>query len=129
MRPVREDATGDELYEWFISALAGFGAAQETTPGVVRVHVRDGEEVWVCLTREELRSVAWAEVQVSDDTLPDVAPPTPTPVATGLDTFTFHAEESLASMRPGEHYLVFDGAQLRPSTRRELPPFRSPRFR
>lgn len=129
MRPVREDATDDELFEWLIGALAGFGDAQETAPGVIRVHVRDGAEVWVLITREELRSVARADVDVSDDTLPDVAPPVPTPVATGLDMFTFHAEDNLASMRPGEHFLVFDGTRLRPSVRRELPPVRSPRFR
>jgi hypothetical protein len=46
----------------------------------------------------------------------------------GLITFDFYTEESLATMRPGEDYLVFYEDALRPSTTPEVPPVRSHDF-
>lgn len=107
---------------WSTSSLmqshVGCGAAFEERPNVIRVddkvpgpteaHLdgprdpRDHDRtVWIHLTREQLRSVAWAEVDIFDDTVLDVIPRTTTPVWTGLITFQFFTEEELDTMRPG----------------------------
>jgi hypothetical protein len=139
-----EDATDEELYQWFIRSLGGNGSAVEVRPDVIRVEVVESDSdavttdatqppdhlrtVWVHITREQLRSVAWSEFNIFDDTDPDVIPRTDTPVWMGLITFDFYTEESLATMRPGEDYLVFHEGALRPSTTPEAPPVRSHDF-
>lgn len=144
---LREDATDEDLYQWFIQSLAGSGSATEVRPGVIRVEVvevveRDSDAlttdatqppehrrtVWIHITREQLRSAAWSEFDVFDDTDPDVIPRTDTPVWTGLITFDFYTEESLATMRPAEDYLVFYEGALQPSTTPAVPPVRGHDF-
>lgn len=139
-----EDATDEDLYQWFVRSLAGSGSAAEVRPGVIRVEVVEIDSdavttnathppdrlrtVWVHITREQLRSVACSEFNIFDDTDDKVIPRTDTPVWMGLITFDFYTEESLATMRPGEDYLVFHEGALRPSTTPEIPPVRSHDF-
>ncbi|KAA1422975.1 hypothetical protein FE697_012640 [Mumia zhuanghuii] len=140
MRRVPEDATDEDLYQWFVAALASFGGAEEIEPDVIRVAFEDaapdgtpeGEldelegptSVLVRITRSQLRSVSYITTDVFDDTDPEVIPTTSTPVWTGLDTFTFFVDEKLATLRRDERFMVFSGNDLHPSIRPELPPVR-----
>lgn len=113
----------DEVYAWFARSLAEQGAADEIEPGLVRVLIepeendrdRPGRQVDVIVTREQLRRVAWATENLFDDRDPDVMPPATDPVLAGLHLLALHVEEDLATLRPGERYLVFFGGRLRPS--------------
>lgn len=132
-----EDASDDDLYQWFVRSLARHGSATEVRPGVIRVEMSwspsgedvvpgsDDQVVWVHLTRSQLRSVAYEEHDVFDDTDLDVVPRTATPVWQGLVAFDFYTEETIASLRPGEHHLVLHDGSPCASTSPGLPPVRS----
>ena len=123
MRRVAEDATDDELYAWFLEWLAQDGLAQEMAPGVIEADTSDAR-VTIHLTRTQLREAAWASHNVFDDTDLNVVPRTRTPVATGMDYFTSVVEELVATLRPGEHHLVYADGDLHRSVRADLPPLR-----
>lgn len=137
MPEVDEQSSDDDVYAWFVAALgAEHGSAEEMAPGVIRVPIaaEDGagepladaepDIVHVHLTRAQLRSVAWAEDDVFDDRN-DHVPPAKDRVLAGLRLFVFHTDETLATLRPGEHHLVLDGRELVPSVRSEPPPVRA----
>jgi len=135
-----EDASDDDLYQWFVRSLASNGAAHEVRPGVIRVELSwspsgedvvpgsDDQVVWVHLTRAQLRSVAYEEFNIFDDTDLGVVPRTDTPAWQGLFAFDFYTEETIATLRPGEHHLVFHDGSLRASTTPIVPPVRSEEF-
>lgn len=135
-----EDASDDDLYRWFVRSLASNGSATEVRPGVIRVELSwspsgedvvpgsDEQVVWVHLTRSQLRSVAPEEHDVFDDTDLHVVPRTDTPVWQGLVAFDFSTEETIATLRPGEHHLVFHDGSLCASTTPGVPPVRSNHF-
>lgn len=139
-----ESASDEDLYQWFVGSLAENGSAAEVRPDVIEVVVDNSrrrerlgaqagpddadERVWVHLTREQLRSVAYEEHDVFDDTDLDVIPRTATPVWQGLVAFAFYTEEEIGSRRPGEDHLVFHESELRASTVPQVPPVRSDRF-
>jgi hypothetical protein len=118
----------DDIYDWFVTDLAGRGSARELEPGVIRVVIEPADDdadsasdvVDVLITREQLRSIAWA---AEDIARPGAAAD---PVLAGLHAVSFYSMEDLTTMRPGEGYLVFDGRGLRPSVRPDLPPQRAP---
>jgi len=67
--------SGDDIYAWFVRSLAEDGSAYEVEPGVVRVLIEPdeddprglAEEVDVIISREQLRTLAWAGGNVFDD--------------------------------------------------------------
>ena len=118
--------------------MSDLGSSEEIEPGVIRVILdmkpvdREKDEQGephafdLLITREQLRSVAWSEVDVFDDRDPAVMPKSANPVYAGLDAFSFYTEEVIATARPSEAFLVFYRGRLVPSVRAELPPVRGP---
>jgi hypothetical protein len=125
----------DEIYAWFVTAVSEEGSAAEIEPNVVRVVIEPDddtpggsvEQVDIVITREQLRTLAWASEDVFDDRDLDGIPLASDPVLTGLQTLTMNVEADLATLRPQERCLVFFQGRLRKSVRRELPPIRGPR--
>ncbi|ROR90908.1 hypothetical protein EDD33_1757 [Nocardioides aurantiacus] len=121
---VAEDASDDDLYAWFIEQLEG--VASETGPGVIEIDWRPAwgpaRKVLLFLTREQLRSVAWAEYDYFDDSHDQVVPRTTTPVRTGMAQFSLEAEEVIATLEESESWVFFDQGRLVPSIRPEWPP-------
>ena len=138
MRNSEVDArsSDDEIYRWFVGSLAYLGSAAEVEPGVIRVRLTgedgdggpgsSGRVIDVVVSRQELRSVAWAEDDVFDDRNEPVVPASRNPVRSGLAQLSLFAEEALATARPTERYVVFHRGRLVPSVRREVPPVRGP---
>ncbi len=120
----------DDIYAWFVRSLAEDGSAYEVEPGVVRVLIEPdeddprglAEEVDVIISREQLRTLAWAGGNVFDDRDLDVIPPAVDPVLTGLRLLAMNVEGDLGTLLPDERYLVFFEGRLCKSVRRELPP-------
>ncbi len=119
MEPVDPDASDNDLYVWFIETMTEeFGAAEEVRPNVVHVwSVVDGETdprpYELRVTRDQLRSVAHAAVNIFDDTQGDVSVPATNPVHAGLDAFTFHTQESMGSGSQFSRTYEFDNGQMR----------------
>ena len=119
MQAVDQEPSDDDLYAWFIKAMAQeFGAAEEVRPDVVHVwSVVDGKTdprpFELRITREQLRSVAQASVDIFDDTQGDVSVPATNPVHAGLDAFTFHTQESMNSGSQLSRTYEFDNGQMR----------------
>jgi hypothetical protein len=119
VQPVDQESSDDDLYDWFIDAMAQeFGAAEEVRPGVVHVwSVVDGETdrrpYELRVTRDELRAVAHATINIFDDTQGDVSVPATNPVHAGLDAFTFHTQESMDSGSQLSRTYEFDNGQMR----------------
>ena len=73
MATVDEKSSDDELYAWFIDAMAvEFGAAVEVRPSVIHVWSivdgdRDSRPCELRISRAQLRSVAYASVNAFDD--------------------------------------------------------------
>ena len=135
---VLEDASVDEVWQTFIRWLATFGSAAEVEPGVIRVdfdpflqgadslqELEMNDDVLGCITKYELKFAAYTEFNVFDDTDALVIPRTSTPVSTGRAPFIFYAHELIATLPPGETFLVYHQGSMHRSTRRELPPRRS----
>ncbi len=133
MDAVGRDSTDDELYAHFVTAISRPDEpARDAGDGVIEVLVRfeegaEPERVELLLSREQLREHAWAEHDVFDDTDPDVVPPSDDPVRAGMAALTLDAEETLATLRPGERYVLHHRGGFRASVRRELPPVRARR--
>jgi hypothetical protein len=122
VRTVYETSSDDDLYEWFIDAMAEeFGAAEEVAPGVI--HVRelaaggiqnpDPQPFELHITRAQLRSVAYSKYDTFDDSQGEVTVEAVDPVLTGLDTFTFETQEIMDSeYRVNRRRLVFDAGPM-----------------
>jgi hypothetical protein len=73
VQPVDQDFDDDDLYDWFINAMAEeFGSAEEVRPGAAPVwSMIDGKTdprpFELRVTTEQLRSVAYSSVNVFDD--------------------------------------------------------------
>ncbi len=121
MRAVDEDSSDDNLYSWFIDAIAEeFGAAQEVQPNVIHVwSIIDGQPdpdarpYELRITRAQLRSVAYATHNIFDDSQGDVSVPADNPVHAGLDAFTFHTQESMDSGSHPNRTFEFDDGWMR----------------
>lgn len=104
-----EDATDEQLYEWFVRDVDGREVAENVIE--VPLHRENGEEetVWLHITREQLRERAWSEYNIFDDTDLSSAPPrTTTPVATGMNEFSLTTEVALGRLgRRGRKHLRF----------------------
>ena len=136
MRNSEVDArsSDDEIYRWFVGSLAYLGTAAEVESGVIRVRLTgedgdggpgsSGRVIDVVVSRQELRSVAWAEDDIFDDRNEPVVPESRDPVRSGLAQLSLFTEEALVTARPSERYVVFHRGRLVPSVRRELPPVR-----
>lgn len=104
-----EDATDEQLYAWFVRDVDG----REVAENVIEVPLHRGhgrqETVWLHITREQLRTRAWAEYNIFDDTdFPAPPPRTTTPVADGMDEFSLGTEVALGALgRRGRRHLHF----------------------
>src|SRR3954470_4239869 len=97
---------------------AEFGDAKEVRPNFVHVwSVVDGgtdpKPYELRLTRDQLRSVAYASVNIFDDSQGDVSAPAANPVHAGLDAFIFHTQEAMDSGSQLSRTYEFDSGQMR----------------
>ena len=82
---VDDSSSDDDLYAWFIDAMAEeYGAAEEVRPNVVHVwSVVDGKKdprpYELHVNRSQLRSIAYSHINIFDDTQGDVRCPRATP--------------------------------------------------
>jgi hypothetical protein len=112
-------SSDDDLYAWFIDAMANeFGAAREVELNLIHVwSIVDGERdprpYELRVSRDELRSVAYASVNVFDDFQGDVSVPAKNSIHAGLDAFTFHTQESMDSGSQLSRTYNFDSGQMR----------------
>lgn len=122
VRMVDETSSDEDLYAWFIEAMAReFGAAEEVAPNVIHVmeidpdgeSARDPRPFELHITREQLRSVAFSESNIFDDTQGEVTVPAENPVLAGLDAFTFYTQETMDSgLSRSTRRFVFDGGRM-----------------
>jgi hypothetical protein len=116
---VNEESTDDDLYAWSINALAEeYGAAEEVRPSVIRVWSivdgdRDSRPFELHISRAQLRSVAYASVNVFDDSRGDVSVPANNTVHAGLDAFAFATQEAMDSGSHLSRTYEFDRGQMR----------------
>ena len=119
MQPIARESSDDDLYDWFINAMVEeFGAAEEVRPDVVHVwSVIDGKTdprpYELRVTREQLRSIAHATVDIFNDSQGDVSVPATNPVHAGLDAFTFDTQESMDSGSRLSRTYEFDNGRMR----------------
>lgn len=77
-----EAGSDRDLYQWLIQSFAGYGSACEVRPNIIRIEDKASapaywnsdeprepcdrhQTVWFHVTREQSRSVAWAEVDMT----------------------------------------------------------------
>jgi hypothetical protein len=120
MPHIDADSSDDDIYDWFIQSLAAeFGSADEVAPNVIKVvEVAEDDEPDIVLdprpfelhiSRQQLRSVAWTDVNIFDDSQGEVSVPSTNPVFDGLDAYSFYTCETMASGGRFSRYYVFDG--------------------
>jgi hypothetical protein len=122
MPELGKDSSDDDLFRWFSEELSHNGAVREVSRGVLEVTIPPDELrseeilVEVRISREQLRSLAWSDFDITHDDS-DHAQTTSNPVLAGMRAVSIYAEEALATLRPGERYVVFDNGRLLPSTK------------
>ena len=126
-----QQSSDDEIYAWLISYIGQASrSVREVREGVIEISIDDaGEEisprrVELLLTREALRSVAWSEWDIFDDSEPDVLQPASDPVRAGLDALTLYLDEALGTIRPDERYVVLHRGMFWGSVTPDVPPVR-----
>lgn len=124
---VDDSSSDDDLYAWFIDAMAEeYGAAEEVHPNVVHVwSVVDGKKdprpYELRVNRSQLRSVAYSHINIFDDSQGDVSVPASNPVHAGLDAFNFCTQETMdsglswlsRSGSPPSRTFAFDNGRMR----------------
>lgn len=92
--------------------------AEEVRPNVIQVWsvvdgVTDPMPFELRLTRQQLRSVAYAAFDIFDDSQGEVTVPAAHPVRAGLNAFTFYTEESMDSGPHTNRTFEFDRGEMR----------------
>lgn len=125
----RPDSTSSdqELYAALVRYLAGHGRVIEARPGVIQAELPAEEverlgvgSVEIRMTPGQLRETV-TRLAVDGQQALGVADP----VVAGWSLFSIHLEEDLATLRPGESFLLWHHGALHPSADLQWPPVRA----
>lgn len=126
---IRPDSTSSdqELSEVLVQHLSEPGGATEVRPGVIQVELPADEaerlgvgSVEIRMTSSQLRETVTLLAADGQEAL-GIADP----VAAGWALFSIHVEEDLATLRPGESFLLWHQGALHPSVDLAWPPVRA----
>lgn len=117
----------EDLYDAMLRQLADSCRVTEVCPGVIQIEVSAEESrrlgvevVQIRMTSGQLRETVTRLAADGQEAL-GIADP----VTAGWSLFSIHLEEDLATMRPGERFLLWHAGALRASTDLEWPPVRA----
>lgn len=127
MGPPDSTSSDQDLYHVLVHDLSDHGRVTEVRPGVIQVELPADEAERLGIVRVEIRMTPGQLRETVTVLAADgqQALGVADPVAAGWSLFSIHLEEDLATLQPGESFLLWHHGTLHPAVELRWPPVRA----